>query len=102
MTETGTVHVDFDSDDFRKITHTAWNNLGETQPAYYTVSFAQPFPAPPAVLLSITGIDAVGGQSLHFDLLPADITPTGFRLQVSLTQTNNIKGVTVAWLAVNA
>ncbi len=102
MTQTGSVRIDFKADDFKKITHTNWNDFGDTQPARYNVHFAKPFSAPSTVLLSITGMDAVGEQSFHFSLVPIEISPAGFRVEVNVDRSNGINGMTVTWLAADA
>jgi hypothetical protein len=79
----------------------AWNLLGtEGNRTFETaVEFAEAFGAAPAVLVCLNSFHVHSGSDKTLLVGAADITTTGFNLQVTCYSDTSLKGVGVLWMA---
>jgi len=68
----------------------------------YEVLFSSPFYHAPVVNLGLTGFDIDKHQSSRINLLPVEITPAGFKAQISTWRDTQVYSVAFTWLAVGA
>jgi hypothetical protein len=65
-----------------------------------TVTFPQPFPRVPAVLVNLTGLDAAAGKILRVRVYATDVTPTAFNVKFETWAGSVIYGVRASWIAI--
>ena len=101
MTLTGTLLLDFNSVAFRKQIAPHTSLLKDRFPRVaLPVKFPRAFTTPPTLLLGISGMKA-GGDAFEFTLEPANITETGFLIQIS-GRRSWIDTLHISWLATDA
>lgn len=67
---------------------------------FIDVAFSSAFSAPPVVHLGLAGFDSEGRDNTRIVVRPVEITPSGFRVEVSSWLVARIYGVEVSWLAI--
>lgn len=68
----------------------------------FEVVFSSPFYNAPLVNLGLTGFDMDKHQSSRINLLPVEITSTGFKAQISTWRDTQVYSVSFSWLAIGA
>ena len=73
-----------------------------TEPRTFTteVFFAAPFAYTPVVHLGLTGFDIDQAYTARLSVRALDITPSGFKAEVSTWLDSRVYGVEVTWLAI--
>jgi len=66
------------------------------------ICFATPFVAAPVVHVSLTGFDIDQRHTARISVRAADVTPAGFKLEISTWMDSRIYSVEAAWLAIGA
>lgn len=64
-----------------------------------TVDFPKPFERPPKVLCMISGIWA-DAAPVAVEVQPAQITSSGFNVNLTVGRGSLLRGVTITWLAI--
>jgi hypothetical protein len=64
-----------------------------------SVTFPQPFPGMPLILVNLTGLDAAAGKNLRVRVYPTDVTPAGFNVNFETWADSIIYGVRASWIA---
>ena len=87
--------------------HERWNlaesSFGRRRTFSDKINFAQPFEAPPKVMVAISGFDISDvGESFRasLDVQAARITTEGFSVLFNAYETSRVRGLTVDWLAI--
>jgi hypothetical protein len=65
----------------------------------YDVRFPEAFSSTPKVFVTVTGLDASNKSNLRWSAQPTEITPVGFRLQLSAIADTQIYYLEGRWLA---
>ncbi|MEI7894529.1 MAG: H-type lectin domain-containing protein [Myxococcales bacterium] len=83
-----------------------WNLLevDSDQPRVFEeeVVFQTPFAVPPVVLAALAGFDLDHHTNARVRVRPIDITPTGFRIQITTWHDTRVWSVDVAWTALGS
>lgn len=87
------------------ITTDGWNLAeGSDEPRAFIVevTFSQPFQSVPVVHLGLTGFDMDQRDSGRLCLRAADITATGFKVEISTWLDTRVYAAEFSWLAIGA
>jgi hypothetical protein len=63
------------------------------------IAFQPPFPAPPTLVLALSGLDSEHSVNLRVTLQPYDVEAEEFNIIISTWDDTILHGVTVTWIA---
>jgi hypothetical protein len=66
------------------------------------IPFASPFVGAPVVHVGLTGFDMDQRHTSRISVRAADITPSGFRMEIATWMDSRIYSAEIAWLAIGA
>ncbi|WP_312524956.1 H-type lectin domain-containing protein [Paracoccus sp. (in: a-proteobacteria)] len=76
-----------------------WSGNGERE-VELEIEFDSPYLAPPAVQVSLSGIDATHEQNLRCKVYAKEVTNTGFIVGISTWGDTRIARATSSWMAI--
>jgi H-type lectin domain len=63
------------------------------------VRFEQRFSAPPSIALALAGLNSANATNLRVGLIPLEVLPDEFKIEVKTWQDTRLYGVEVSWIA---